>query len=369
MKWPAQLDWVAHHYEVVALVVTLLALGASSAFLAYRMDRTEDELRSADQPVTPQARQAFQDIDYNIYSNVLRRMAQPVRVGDTSNRFFVSELRVFCIQCGKWIEYVASKCPFCEAEQPPPPGKDVDSDLDGIPDAWEERHGLDPYNPDDARLDVDVDGFSNLEEYRAQTDPRDPQSTPSVLGKLRLRRVWTTPFKLRFVAVQRLSETDERYQLNARTLERTYFAKIGDVIEGYLVEQYDRPADTLVLRRGDAVRRLQRGRVIDDDQLNLQLVFLLDGTNLQCRVGDTFTVRGLTARVVEISRDRQSARIVREDTQETHVIAHPTPQEEAEMRLRLSAPIGGVESPAPPPAVAPQPATSLSVPVGAGALQ
>lgn len=365
MKWPTQLNWVAQHYDLVALALMLLALGGSSAFLALQMERTESTLRDADRPVTPRAQQAFHDLDFTAYSNALARLANPVRVGESSNRFFVSEIRVFCIQCGKWIEYAARKCPFCEAEQPPPPDKDVDSDLDGMPDTWEESRGLDPYNPDDARLDLDGDGFSNLEEYRAGTDPRDPQSMPSILGKLRLRRVWTTPFKLRFVAVQRLSETDERYQLNARTLERTYFAKIGDVIEGYRVEQYDRAADTLVLRRGDAVRRLQRGRVIDDDQLNLQLVFLLDGTNLQCRVGDTFTLRGLTARVVEVSRDRQSARIVREGTPEEHIATLPTAQEEAEMRLRLGAPISGPEGPTiPAPVAAP-----TVPPAGPGALQ
>jgi len=349
------LNWLALHYDLVALAVALFALGGSSAFLALQMDRTQNRLLSEDRPVTPRSEQGFQDLDFSAYSNALARMAHPIRVGESTNRFFVSEIRVFCIQCGKWIEYAARKCPFCEADQPPPPDKDVDSDQDGMPDTWEESHGLDPYNPDDARLDLDGDGFSNLEEYRAGTDPRDLQQTPSILGKLRLRRVWTTPFKLRFVAVQKLSETDERYQLNARTLERTYFAKIGDVIEGYVVAEYDRTSDTLVLRRGDAVRRLQRGKIIDDDQLNLQLVFLLDGTNIQCRVGDTFTVRGLTARVVEVSRDRQSARVVREGTPEEHVITLPTAQEEAEMRLRLSAPLGGPEGAVPPTPALPMP--------------
>ncbi|MCX7818095.1 MAG: hypothetical protein N2652_02635 [Kiritimatiellae bacterium] len=368
MKWPTRLQWVGQHYELVTLAVALLALAASSAFLAFQLDGAEARLRTMDQTIRPRAEQAFQDLDFGAYSNALARLVQPARIGESSNRFFVSEIRVFCVQCGKWIEYAARKCPFCEAEQPPPPGKDVDSDLDGIPDTWEESHGLDPYNPDDARLDHDGDGFSTLEEYRAGTEPRNADSAPSILGKLRLRRVWTTPFKLRFVAVQHLTATEERYQLNARTLERTYFPKIGDEVEGYRVEQYDRATDTLVLRRGDVVRRLQRGRVIDDDQLNLQLVFLLDGTNLQCRVGDTFTIRGLTARVVEVSRDRQSARIVREGTSEEHVVTMPTPQEEAEMRLRLSAPLGTPEGPAAPPAPV-GPAPPALMPARPGALQ
>lgn len=43
----------------------------------------------------------------------------------------------------------------------PPP----DRDQDGMPDAWEVAHGLDPDNPDDGRGDRDGDGYTNVEEY------------------------------------------------------------------------------------------------------------------------------------------------------------------------------------------------------------
>src|SRR5690606_13215023 len=39
----------------------------------------------------------------------------------------------------------------------------ADRDEDGMPDAWEEKHGLDPDSPADADLDPDGDGLSNLE--------------------------------------------------------------------------------------------------------------------------------------------------------------------------------------------------------------
>ncbi|RPJ56454.1 MAG: pectate lyase [Acidobacteria bacterium] len=41
----------------------------------------------------------------------------------------------------------------------------VDKDNDGLPDAWEELHGLDPDNPSDHAADRDKDGYTNLEEY------------------------------------------------------------------------------------------------------------------------------------------------------------------------------------------------------------
>ena len=52
-----------------------------------------------------------------------------------------------------------------------------DSDGDGMSDAWEVAHGLDPYDSADAAGDADRDGLTNLQEYLAGTDPRDPAST------------------------------------------------------------------------------------------------------------------------------------------------------------------------------------------------
>lgn len=40
-----------------------------------------------------------------------------------------------------------------------------DNDKDGIPDVWERKHGLNPYNPSDAMTDADGDGYANIENY------------------------------------------------------------------------------------------------------------------------------------------------------------------------------------------------------------
>ena len=47
----------------------------------------------------------------------------------------------------------------------------LDSDHDGMPDAWEERYGLEPDDPSDGVDDGDIDGYTNVEEYLNGTDP------------------------------------------------------------------------------------------------------------------------------------------------------------------------------------------------------
>ena len=47
----------------------------------------------------------------------------------------------------------------------------VDSDGDGMSDAWEVAHGLDPADSSDAAIDPDDDGLSNAREFAVGTDP------------------------------------------------------------------------------------------------------------------------------------------------------------------------------------------------------
>ena len=47
----------------------------------------------------------------------------------------------------------------------------ADADSDGMPDAWEEKYGLNPNDPTDSTSDQDNDGATALEEFLAGTIP------------------------------------------------------------------------------------------------------------------------------------------------------------------------------------------------------
>src|SRR5436190_3701064 len=61
-------------------------------------------------------------------------------------------------QVGSW--------PVLKSTTPP-----VDTDEDGMPDAWERRFGLNPRDNSDGAADKDNDGYTNLEEYLNNTNP------------------------------------------------------------------------------------------------------------------------------------------------------------------------------------------------------
>jgi hypothetical protein len=47
----------------------------------------------------------------------------------------------------------------------------VDTDKDGMPDAWEKKYGLNPNDPSDAKGDLNGDGYSNIEDYINGVNP------------------------------------------------------------------------------------------------------------------------------------------------------------------------------------------------------
>jgi len=225
-------------------------------------------------------------------------------------RTMVSELRVSCVKCGRPISYNALDCPFCLAEQPPIVDiETLDTDGDGIPDKVELDWGLNPQDSADAAQDIDGDGFTNLEEFRAGTDPRDPESMPDPVVKVRVAGIRAVPFVLRYVGTQRMPDGSARFLLNLQSLERSYFAKLGDIVLGYKVDTHDpegKTGETLTMIRQSDQRPvvLVKGRPVTEQELAILFVSLLDRRSLPVqRLNDVFIFRGVEYKVVDIRRD------------------------------------------------------------------
>ncbi len=63
----------------------------------------------------------------------------------------------------------------------------IDTDRDGMPDKWEKKYGLDPFDPSDAVKDCNGDGYTNIEKYinninpRKKVDWKDPKNNHDTL--------------------------------------------------------------------------------------------------------------------------------------------------------------------------------------------
>jgi pectate lyase len=97
------------------------------------------------------AKEAYEAVLNTVGASLPRRDAADARIVNEvrtrTGRVIDSQKEV-----GGWPEYRSAPAP-------------ADSDGDGMPDAWEKTHGLNPNDPGDAAKDRDGDGYSNIEEY------------------------------------------------------------------------------------------------------------------------------------------------------------------------------------------------------------
>ena len=92
------------------------------------------------------------------------------------------------------------------------PGPVQDSDGDGLPDYWENAHGLDRNNPDGvngANGDPDFDGMTNAQEYLYDLSPIVPSQQPVPL----ISRLTPTTYQVSFATIP-----NRRYRLMTSTV-------------------------------------------------------------------------------------------------------------------------------------------------------
>jgi len=301
-------SWLNQNYDKLILMVILVGLLLSAFFLFMEIGQKRQELTEAawaKMAVEPKKVEPIKPLltQFNRMKSIL---SSPFQSGQFSNRMVISELRVSCVECEKPIPFDATVCAFCQAKQPAGiPPDEMDSDGDGIPDKYEREHGMNPMDANDAALDMDNDGFSNIEEYRAGTKPDDANDYPSPAAKLRTLRIGSNPFKLLFQGEARVS-SGMIYQLNLRSLERSYFVRIGDELEGFKVMECitNAPAGpTIVLMQGNKRITLVKGKTREGFEMVAELVFLIDQRKMIVRLGDMIKLKDQEYKVIDIKRD------------------------------------------------------------------
>lgn len=88
-------------------------------------------------------------------------------------------------EVGGWPSYQSGEAP-------------ADSDQDGMPDAWELKHGLNPDDPADSHLDGDKDVYTNVEEFINNTDPTqsDVSGARVLWNGIRLPAQWPPHYEV-----------------------------------------------------------------------------------------------------------------------------------------------------------------------------
>ena len=112
---------------------------------------------------TQSAAEAYALVLRHVGANRPRRDSQDTRIVrevETGTATFGNGIIDTPGQVGAWPELKSVAAP-------------PDTDRDGMPDAWETAHHLDPHNTADGPWDSDKDGYTNIEEFLNQTDPRE----------------------------------------------------------------------------------------------------------------------------------------------------------------------------------------------------
>jgi hypothetical protein len=302
-------SWLKSYYDKLITFVVFLVLVASLIYLAVRIGLMKGEQAQFLREISNMkiVHEHVQVMNTEFVDEARQRLENPFQIpmNTWTNRMFVPEARVRCPECRRPAPYDALKCPSCGASMPQDIGPGLeDTDKDGMPDEWEKKYNLDPFDPSDANKDADGDGFTNLQEYLGGTNPRDASDHPTWESLLRVEDVRPDLFRLKFKGVQRMGDDSLRFQLNLRNNEKTHFVKMNeDVEEVFKVVKYESKTTNvwdetlskdvavdvseLTLQRGDKMILLIKGKDVRWDECIATLVFEMDKSSYRVRTGDS----------------------------------------------------------------------------------
>ena len=333
-------DFLTAHYDKLVLAGVLVVLAVSLYFLIALSGQAagpDRKFESALRGVHNGERRNLVALSPGAYESALAVMEEPYVMEGTNVAFLVPPERVLCDHpgCGLVLSPDAKVCP--DGHEQPDENAEVpeesDSDGDGIPDAWERAHGLNPVDPDDAAKDPDGDHFTNLEEFDSGTDPNDAKAHPALHQFLRVADTAVTPFRFVFNGGKTRTKDGYKFTITDPQARRDYYvvkggelAGTGFVLQDWSSEWVERETNTgkrrievftLVLRKGDdeVVMRESTPAVSSVYEVTFSCDKAPDFKATVQR-NATFEIDGARLTLLSLSSDRSTAQVRIEGTQE-----------------------------------------------------
>jgi hypothetical protein len=239
------MNWIKKRYDQFGLLIAVIALIAGATLLTLRSQSFAENFEGSRATVVPSEK--IPELDLTTVKAAESLADQPVKwqLAKDANPFVFASPRI-----------VISK----ESGQPVPPGGFslyADS-LTGkpIPNNFFLDSNLPLFDPTVPKQDPDKDGFTNEDEWRGirdytdatkwhdGTDPNDPNSHPTNLTKLVLKKWIRVPFRLLFQAYDGDPKKPAEMQFQINAIDRgrkTEFLKLGDKVtnSNYRLEKFD----------------------------------------------------------------------------------------------------------------------------------
>lgn len=242
------------NYEKFILGVILIAFIFSLISLISSNNDEQDEEYNLDSLTTKHIAQKKVTPETNDeYERIKEISNNPVLLvtGTNAPSLLIAPSRVYCVneQCKMPIPFADKTCKFCSENQPEDvAAADLDSDEDGMPDAYERKYGFNPFDPTDKDRDKDGDGFTNYEEYVAKSDPLIPDSHPPLIDFLVIKDVKSIQFPYELKGKFEVKD-NIKFQINGPS--GTRMVSVGEELgnTGYKLTKYDQK-EVVIKRKG-----------------------------------------------------------------------------------------------------------------------
>lgn len=228
------MDAIKNNYEKLLFLLAFLVLAWSGYSVFSKMSAVKKPQVNAPGKVAPASLET--KVLQTKMNALTKRWSSPAATAPA----FTSEPRFECDNCKKPTPYVEGaeniKCVFCgTAVNPDMP----DRDSDRMPNEYEEEHGLDPNDANDAIMDKDGDYFWNIVEFKGDTSPSDATDHPPYSPFLYLTNMVNQRVRMGLRSASKVGENKFFFNLQLPSRKTQSAAKLDQTYEGFKLLKFE----------------------------------------------------------------------------------------------------------------------------------